>query len=188
MEFALKLEPYPYDAAQAKRLLTEAGYPGGFDAGDLTPLPPFTTFGEALTNSLAAVGIRTRVREMERATFMEAWRGKKLSGVIATVSAAPGGNAATVSRASCSAPHRTRPAATRTSTTSTGSRARSATQEARGAAAPDPAPDAPARDVRPDLGAGDATRRGPRVEQPAIGLSPQLYFAAPYEEIRLKRP
>jgi len=29
---------------------------------------------------------------------------------------------------------------------------------------------------------------GPRVEQPAIGLSPQLYFAAPYEEIRLKRP
>src|SRR3989440_5888585 len=92
MEFALKVDPYPYDAAQAKRLLTEAGYPSGFDAGDLTPLPPFTTFGEALTNSLAAVGIRTRARAMERATFMEAWRGKKLSGVIATVSAAPGGN------------------------------------------------------------------------------------------------
>src|SRR5438874_12280508 len=95
MEFALKLEPFPYDAAQAKRLLTEAGYPSGFDAGDLTPLPPFTTFGEALTNALAAVGIVTRVHAMERATFMEAWRGKKLSGVIATVSAAPGGNAAT---------------------------------------------------------------------------------------------
>src|SRR5207245_3161309 len=95
MEFALQLEPYPYDAAQAKRLLAEAGYPGGFDAGDLTPLPPFTTFGEAVANSLAAVGIRTRVREMERATFLEAWRGKKLSGIIATVSAAPGGNAAT---------------------------------------------------------------------------------------------
>ena len=29
---------------------------------------------------------------------------------------------------------------------------------------------------------------GPRVGQPAIGLSLQLYFAAPYEEIRLKRP
>jgi hypothetical protein len=29
---------------------------------------------------------------------------------------------------------------------------------------------------------------GPRVEQAANGLSPQLDFAAPYEEIRLKRP
>src|SRR5437879_11716937 len=94
MEFALKLEPYPYDAAQAKRMLTESGYPSGFDAGDLTPLPPFTTFGAALTNSLAAVGIRTRVRAMARATFMEASRGEKLSGVIPTVSARPGGSAA----------------------------------------------------------------------------------------------
>src|SRR5204863_399663 len=37
-----------------------------------------------------AAGIRTRVRGMERATFMEAWRAKKLGGVIVTVSAAPG--------------------------------------------------------------------------------------------------
>ena len=37
----------------------------------MTPLPPFTTMGEALTNNLAAVGIRTRVRSMERATFLE---------------------------------------------------------------------------------------------------------------------
>lgn len=29
---------------------------------------------------------------------------------------------------------------------------------------------------------------GPRVEEPAIGLVPQLYFAAPYEEMRLKKP
>jgi hypothetical protein len=28
---------------------------------------------------------------------------------------------------------------------------------------------------------------GPRVEEPAIGLSQQLYFAAPYEDIRLKK-
>ena len=69
LEFALPLEPYPYDAAQAKRLLAEAGYPNGFDAGDLTPLPPFTTFGEAVANYLGAVGIRTQVRTMERAAF-----------------------------------------------------------------------------------------------------------------------
>jgi len=29
---------------------------------------------------------------------------------------------------------------------------------------------------------------GPRVEEPAIGLNSQLFFAAPYEEMRLKRP
>jgi ABC-type transport system substrate-binding protein len=29
---------------------------------------------------------------------------------------------------------------------------------------------------------------GPRVEEPAIGLNSQLYFAAPYEEMRLKKP
>ena len=27
---------------------------------------------------------------------------------------------------------------------------------------------------------------GPRVEEPAVGLNPQLYFAAPWEEMRLK--
>ncbi len=29
---------------------------------------------------------------------------------------------------------------------------------------------------------------GPRVEEPAVGLNPQLYFAAPYEDMRLKKP
>jgi hypothetical protein len=29
---------------------------------------------------------------------------------------------------------------------------------------------------------------GPRVEEPAVGLNPLLYFTAPYEEVRLKTP
>lgn len=29
---------------------------------------------------------------------------------------------------------------------------------------------------------------GPRVAEPAVGLNPLLYFAAPYEDMRLKRP
>src|SRR5207249_1616854 len=94
MDFALRLEPFPYDPARAQRLLAEAGYPNGFDAGDLTPLPPFTTIGESVATYLGAIGIRTQVRRMERATFFAAWREKQLRGLIVH-SATAMGNAAT---------------------------------------------------------------------------------------------
>jgi peptide/nickel transport system substrate-binding protein len=94
LEFALPLEPFPYDLVQARRLLAEAGYPNGFEAGDLTPIPPFFTLGEAVGNYLGAVGIRTKVRTMERAAFLSAWREKKLKGLILSGSGAFG-NAAT---------------------------------------------------------------------------------------------
>src|SRR5439155_14164668 len=90
MDFALRIEPYPYDPTHARRLIADAGYPNGFDAGDLTPVPPFTTMGEGVANDLAAVGIRTRLRTMERATFMEAWRAKKLAGVVVFFTGGPG--------------------------------------------------------------------------------------------------
>src|ERR671922_1977382 len=94
LEFALPLEPFPYDPAQARRLLAAAGYPNGFEAGDLTPIPPFFTLGEAVGNYLGAVGIRVRMRTMERAAFLSAWRDKKLKGVFMTAVGASG-NAAT---------------------------------------------------------------------------------------------
>jgi len=83
-----------FDPAKARRLLTEAGYPNGFDAGDLTPFPPYFGLAEGLVNYLQAVGIRTRMRSMERAAFLAAWRDKKLKGVIMGLGA-PAGNAAT---------------------------------------------------------------------------------------------
>jgi peptide/nickel transport system substrate-binding protein len=84
MDFALQVEPPAYDPQKSKRLLAEAGYPNGLDAGELTPIPPFFTMGEAVVNYLNAVGIRTRMRQVERATFYAAWREKKLRGLFIT--------------------------------------------------------------------------------------------------------
>jgi peptide/nickel transport system substrate-binding protein len=84
-EFALAFEPDPYDPARAKRLMAEAGYPNGFDAGDLHAYPPYNSMTEAVGNSLAAIGIKSKVRTMERAAFFSAWASKKLKGVCMCV-------------------------------------------------------------------------------------------------------
>jgi peptide/nickel transport system substrate-binding protein len=94
MEFALPIDPHPYDPKRARQLLSEAGYPRGFDGGDLTPNPPYFSMAEAAANYLAAIGIRTRVRTMERAAFLSSWGEKKLRGVVLGGTGA-GGNAAT---------------------------------------------------------------------------------------------
>src|SRR5712692_1035688 len=94
LEFARPYEPPAHDPARAKKLLAEAGYPNGFDAGEITPFPPFFSLAEAIGNYLQAVGIRTRLRTMERAAFLTAWREHKIKGVIMGLGA-PAGNAAT---------------------------------------------------------------------------------------------
>jgi peptide/nickel transport system substrate-binding protein len=93
-EYALPIEPDKYDPAQAKKLLAEAGYPNGFDAGDLTPVPPYFASGEAIVGYLGAVGIKTRMRTMERAAFFAALTSKKLKG-LCFCATAEYGNAST---------------------------------------------------------------------------------------------
>jgi peptide/nickel transport system substrate-binding protein len=187
-EFALPLEPLPYDPARARRLLAEAGYPNGFDAGDFNPAPPFYTMAEAISNYLAAIGIRTQMRTMERAAFMTAWREKKLRGLLMVATGASG-NAAT---------------RIETFVVSTGTYAYGSS------------PDLDQLFQQQAVERDRSTRQallhqmqrlmhervlhapvfepatlhgvGPRVEEPAVGLNAQLYFAAPYEEMRLRKP
>jgi len=83
-----------YDPARAKQLLAEAGYPGGFDAGDYFCDAAIAFVGEPVVNYLHAAGIRTRLRPIERAAFFRGWAEKKYKGLIQGGSAAFG-NAAT---------------------------------------------------------------------------------------------
>ncbi len=93
-QFAVTVEPPAYDPARARKLLAEAGYPNGFDAGELHPFPPYNSMGEAIIGYLQAVGIKSRLRMIERAAYFTAWREKKLHGIILVITSVMG-NAAT---------------------------------------------------------------------------------------------
>ena len=96
-EFALPLDPRPYDPAKARQLLAEAGYPNGFDAGELHQLPPYFSMGETIIGYFAAVGIKLKMRPMERATYNTALMGKKLRGVCVCATAIYGNAASRMS-------------------------------------------------------------------------------------------
>ena len=188
MEFALRIEPLPLrpDARQAaprrgrlsQRLRRRRSHPG----------PPVHQLRRDRGQLAGPAGIRTRVRSMERATFFEAWRGKKLSGVIMGASAGLGNAAA-----------RLEAFVITTGTYAYGGHPdiddlfRQQAQER----------DRKKREAllhqiqrlmhervtyAPIFEPATLHGVGPRVEEPAVGLNPLLYFAAPYEDMRLKKP
>jgi peptide/nickel transport system substrate-binding protein len=83
-----------YDPEKAKKLLAEAGHPNGFDAGDYYCDSSYSNIAEAAVDNLAAIGIRTKLRPVERAAFIKEYSEKKYKNII---QAGPGafGNAAT---------------------------------------------------------------------------------------------
>src|SRR5438552_10556869 len=83
-----------YDPAKARQLLAEAGYPKGFDAGEFSCDSSYANVGEAILDNLQAVGIRVRLRPMERAAYVKAYSEKTLKNIVWGGSGAFG-NAAT---------------------------------------------------------------------------------------------
>jgi peptide/nickel transport system substrate-binding protein len=91
---AIALEPYPYNPKKARQLLSEAGYANGFEAGDCAVDNVFSGLGEAIVNDLVAVGIRAKLRPLERAADQAAHRDRTHKG-LAVQSSAAFGSAAT---------------------------------------------------------------------------------------------
>jgi peptide/nickel transport system substrate-binding protein len=85
---------YPFDRAQAKKLLAEAGYANGFDAGDYYLDISYANVQEAIANDLQQVGIRTKLVSRERAAHWSTYSDKKYKNLAYTASGAFG-NAAT---------------------------------------------------------------------------------------------
>jgi len=79
VEYAVKMAPWPYDVAKAKQLLTEAGYPNGFETElwsgyNHTTAQKVTQF---IQQQLQQIGIRTKITLLEagqRVEKVESWQ------------------------------------------------------------------------------------------------------------------
>ena len=187
-EFALPLDPPPFDPGKARQLLAEAGHPNGFDAGDFYPYPPYISMGEALAGYLQGVGIRSRIRTMERAAFLSAWRERKLRGVVVGISGTAE-NAAT----------RLEGYVTRTGNFAYGvlpevedlfqRQAREVDRTKREAMLHQIQRIVHERVIHAPLyELAGLHASGPRVEQSGIGLIPGFPYSGPFEDVKLKKP
>jgi peptide/nickel transport system substrate-binding protein len=186
MDFFWQPPAMTYDPARARKLLAEAGYPSGFDAGDYSCDMTSTDAAEAVMGYLQAIGIRARLRPLERAAFNKSLADRKLKNLVQIIAGAAG-NAATRLEAYV---------------------ASSGTFAAGGS----PDLDGPLREQAVEL---DRARReailrrlqqllheramfaplydlafingvAPRVEESGLGLIAGYAFSAPYEDVRLK--
>jgi len=77
--WSIEYKPYPpttYDPKLAKKLLAEAGYPNGFTMHIYsfeTGLPESKIINEAIANYWEAIGVKTKILEMDYSAFKPIW-------------------------------------------------------------------------------------------------------------------
>src|SRR5215470_16448233 len=94
-DFYLQPPAAVYDPAKAKKLLAEAGYPNGFDAGLLYCDSSYSNMAEVSVDNLGQIGIRTKLEPIERAGFYAGYGNKKYPRGIIQGASGAFGNAAT---------------------------------------------------------------------------------------------
>jgi peptide/nickel transport system substrate-binding protein len=93
-DFFWQPPPIPYDPKAAREKLAEAGFPGGFDGGEYFCDSSYSNIAEAVVNNLQDVGIKIKLRPLERAAYVDGYVGKKFRNLIQNGAGAYG-NAAT---------------------------------------------------------------------------------------------
>src|SRR5437867_1547730 len=94
-DFYWQTPPAAYDPAKAKKLLADAGYAKGFDAGLLYCDSSYSNMGEISLDNLQQVGIRARLEPIERAGFYGSYGGKQYTRGIIQAGSGAFGDAAT---------------------------------------------------------------------------------------------
>jgi len=94
MDFYWPPAAHAFDPSRARKLLAEAGYPNGFDAGEYYCDMTSVDAAEAVMGYLQAVGVRAKLRPLERAAFNKSLADKKLRNLVQII-ATTSGNAAT---------------------------------------------------------------------------------------------
>ena len=177
-----------YDPAAARRLLAEAGYPNGFDAGEYFCDMTSADAAEAMIGYLQAIGIRSKLRPLERAAFNKSIAEKRLKNLVQIIGGGFGNAAMRLEAYAigggtyASGSYPDIDGLFRDQATQLDRARREAMLHRLQQLVSERAMFAPIYELAFISGVGR------RVEEPGLGLIAGYAFSAPYEDVKLKQP